>query len=81
MAEILWHRRETRRPTENTHFCLNGGKAPAYSPTTISIRFAFPFAEKRGLSPFSPAREIADVLAWADANGAMLAAKFEELQR
>jgi len=26
------------------------------------------------------AREIADVLAWADANRAMLAAKFEELQ-
>jgi hypothetical protein len=34
MAEILWHRRETRRQTENTNFCLNGGKAPAYSPTT-----------------------------------------------
>ena len=27
------------------------------------------------------AREIADVLAWADANRVMLAAKFEELQR
>jgi hypothetical protein len=33
MAEILWHRRETRRQTENTNFGLNGGKAPAYSPT------------------------------------------------
>jgi hypothetical protein len=32
MAEILWHRRETRRPTENTNFGLNGGKDPAYSP-------------------------------------------------
>jgi hypothetical protein len=32
MAEILWHRRETRRQTENTNFGLNGGKAPAYSP-------------------------------------------------
>jgi hypothetical protein len=32
MAEILWHRRETRRQTENTNFCLNGGKVPAYSP-------------------------------------------------
>jgi hypothetical protein len=35
MREILWHRRETRRQTENTNFCLNGGKAPAYSPFTI----------------------------------------------
>jgi hypothetical protein len=34
MIEILWHRRETRRQTENTNFCLNGGKAPAYSPVT-----------------------------------------------
>jgi len=32
MVEILWHRRETRRQTENTNFCLNDGKAPAYSP-------------------------------------------------
>jgi hypothetical protein len=32
MAEILWHRRETRRQTENTNICLNGGKVPAYSP-------------------------------------------------
>jgi hypothetical protein len=35
MAEILWHRRETRRQTENTNICLNGGEAPAYSPTTF----------------------------------------------
>jgi hypothetical protein len=35
MAEILWHRRVTRRQTENTNFCLNGGKATAYSPTTV----------------------------------------------
>ena len=32
MAEILWHRRETRRQTEKTNICLNGGKAPVYSP-------------------------------------------------
>jgi hypothetical protein len=32
MTEILWHRRETRRPTENTNFCLPVGKNPAYSP-------------------------------------------------
>jgi len=36
MAEILWHRRETRRQTENTNVCLNGGKAPAYSPGSKS---------------------------------------------
>jgi hypothetical protein len=34
MAEIAWHRRETRRPTEKTNICLNGGKAPAYSPVS-----------------------------------------------
>jgi hypothetical protein len=32
MAEIVWHRRETRRQTENTNFGLNDGKAPACSP-------------------------------------------------
>jgi hypothetical protein len=34
MAEILWHRRETRRQTEKTNFGLSGSKNPAYSPTT-----------------------------------------------
>jgi hypothetical protein len=29
LAERLWHRWETRRPTEITNFCLNGGKVPA----------------------------------------------------
>ena len=33
MAEIVWHRRETRRQTEKTNIYLNGGEAPAYSPT------------------------------------------------
>jgi len=32
MGEIAWHRRETRRQTENTNFTLSGGKNPAYSP-------------------------------------------------
>jgi hypothetical protein len=32
MAKIRWHRREIRRPTENTTFGLSGGKNPAYSP-------------------------------------------------
>jgi hypothetical protein len=42
MVEILWHRRETRRPTENTNFNLPAGKAPVYSParllTTVTDR-------------------------------------------
>jgi hypothetical protein len=54
MAEILWHRRETRRQTEKTNFCLNDGKAPAYSPTTFSRFLSSRQIEclrKRGLSP------------------------------
>ena len=31
MAEILWHRRETRRQTEKTNFSLQPRKAPVYS--------------------------------------------------
>ena len=34
MAEIAWHRRETRRQTENTNFSLTDGKDSAYSPFT-----------------------------------------------
>jgi hypothetical protein len=34
MAEILRHRRETRRQTDKANICLNDGKAPAYSPFT-----------------------------------------------
>jgi hypothetical protein len=34
MAAILWHRRETRRLTENTNFSLRVGKEPAYSPVS-----------------------------------------------
>ena len=36
MAEIMWHRRETRRPRENTNVSLTDGKDPAYSPFTES---------------------------------------------
>jgi len=32
MGEIAWHRRETRRQTENTNFSLSDGKNLAYSP-------------------------------------------------
>ena len=31
MVEIKWHRRETRRQTENTNFDLQHWEAPAYS--------------------------------------------------
>jgi len=33
MDEILWHRRETRRQTENTNIILCRGESPAYSNT------------------------------------------------
>ena len=39
MAEIMWHRRETRRPTENTNIGLTGGKDSAYPPTSIYAIF------------------------------------------
>ena len=45
MAEILWHRRETRRQTENTNVCLNDGKAPAYSPITFLM---IPSSQEKG---------------------------------
>lgn len=35
MAEILRHRRETRRQTDKANVCLNVGKNPAYFPTTV----------------------------------------------
>ena len=35
MVEILWHRRETRRQTENTNFDLNS-KDLTYSPKVAS---------------------------------------------
>jgi hypothetical protein len=31
MEEILWHRRETRRQTENTKLILQPGESPVYS--------------------------------------------------
>ena len=47
MDDILWHRQETRRQTENTNFILCLGESPAYSqgigelPSTRQIRHAF----------------------------------------
>jgi len=32
MAEILWHRRESRRPTENTNICLEPGNGVTEGP-------------------------------------------------
>jgi hypothetical protein len=40
MAEILRHRRETRRQTDKANVCLNVGKDPAYFPTTVRVRLA-----------------------------------------
>ena len=37
MDEILWHRWETRRQTENTNFILCLGESPAYSNTVQRI--------------------------------------------
>ncbi len=37
MDEILWHRRETRRQTENTNIILCRGESPAYSNTVQRI--------------------------------------------
>jgi len=36
MAEIMWHRRETRRQTENTNISLTDGEDPAYSPCGLA---------------------------------------------
>jgi hypothetical protein len=39
MAEILWHRRETRRQTEKTNVSLKPREAPVYSTTCHSVYF------------------------------------------
>jgi len=31
MGEVMWHRWETRRPTENANFAIPFGECPAYS--------------------------------------------------
>jgi hypothetical protein len=63
MAEILRHRRETRRQTDKANICLNDGKAPAYSPTKFStngqsgkenvVRPLFFMAKKTWSVPYS----------------------------
>jgi len=39
-GEIMWHRRETRRQTENTNIALPSGECPVYSkpPSIIEKR-------------------------------------------
>ena len=38
MDEILWHRRETRRLTENTNVILSLEESPGYSNINSSFR-------------------------------------------
>ena len=49
--EILWHRRETKRQTENTNVCLIEGENPAYSPTTVSAEAPCPGSKEDRESP------------------------------
>ncbi len=48
MDEILWHRRETRRQTENTKLILQPGESPVYSnspdifaPVDVALQGSF----------------------------------------
>ncbi len=50
MDEILWHRRETRRKTENTNIILCRGESPAYSNTVQRIRQRS--SERRDPTPY-----------------------------
>ena len=43
MAEILWHRRETRRQTANTNFSLQHRESPVYSTKSQMNCNSFPF--------------------------------------
>jgi len=36
-GEIMWHRRETKRPTENTNIALPSGECPVYSKPRILL--------------------------------------------
>ena len=37
MDEILWHRRESRRQTENTNLVLQSWESPAYSKMIVFL--------------------------------------------
>jgi hypothetical protein len=41
MAEILWHRRETRRQTEKTNVSLQPRKSSVYSTNVIFNKIEF----------------------------------------
>ena len=45
MDEIMWHRRESRRPTENTNVILESWESPVYSQNQKGPR-------RRGLTLF-----------------------------
>ena len=40
MGEILCHRRETRRQTEDTNFAPQPGEFPSYSKNPAAVRFS-----------------------------------------
>ena len=37
MVKLLWHRRETRRQTENTNLDLRPREEPVYSPKAVRL--------------------------------------------
>ena len=51
---IMWHRRETKRPTENTNFALPSGKCPVYSkpPSALYDPVGAVSISKRGMGSF-----------------------------
>jgi hypothetical protein len=64
MVEIWWHRRETRRQTENTNFDLQHQKELGYSTDKVTSKLNLVCGESAGKCPTK----------WAD-----LALKYERL--
>jgi hypothetical protein len=54
MAEILRHRRETRRQPDKANVCLHVGKDPAYFPTTFSTFYRIALMLKKVVCPRFP---------------------------
>jgi len=79
MDEILWHRRETRRQTENTNIILCRGESPAYSNTLQRINpkgseRQKPTLSRRsqagsGMSTIDPKRTIIDMFRFGRVDG------------
>ena len=61
MDEILWHRRETRRQTENTNIILCRGESPAYSKpeSAWSVRRRLLMGDEQGVGLVARARRAA----------------------